>query len=105
MLSGCTTSTCGCFSHSSDSTNDASPDAICPVPILLEIKTRAENSTSPLNNFKGEHLLQTHLQMACTGFSYVIVESFDPETETANFFLVRKDELLLSVLKEITDSS
>ena len=42
--------------------------------------------------------------MACTGFSYVIVESFHPETETASFFLVRKDELLLSVLTEITDS-
>ena len=68
--------------------------------ILLEIKTRAENSTSSLNNLKGEHLLQTHLQMAGTGFSYVIVESFHPETETANFLPVKKDELLLS---ELTD--
>ena len=42
--------------------------------------------------------------MACTGFSYVKFESFHPETETANFFLVRKDELLLSVLTEITDN-
>ena len=40
--------------------------------------------------------------MACTGFPYAIVESFHPET--ANFFSVRKDELLLSVLTEITDS-
>ena len=42
--------------------------------------------------------------MACTGFSYVIVESFHPDTETANSFLIRKDELLLSVLTVITDS-
>ena len=42
--------------------------------------------------------------MVCIGFSYVIVESYHPETKSANFFLVRKDELLLSVLKEITDS-
>ena len=42
--------------------------------------------------------------MACTGFSYVIIEPFHPETETANFFLVTKDELPLSVLTEITDS-
>ena len=103
-VTGCTTSTCGYFSRHSDSNYGASPDAICPGPILLEIKTIAENSTSPLNNLKGEHLLQTHSQMACTVFTYVIVESFHPETETANFFLVWKDELLLSVLTEITDS-
>ena len=84
-VTGCTTSTCGYFSHPSDSTYGASPDAICPGPILLEIKTRAENSTSPLINLKGEHLLQIHLQMVCTGFSYVIIESFHPETETAIF--------------------
>ena len=42
--------------------------------------------------------------MACTGFDNVIVESFYPESNSANFFLVRKDELLLSVLKDITDS-
>ena len=89
-VTGCTTSICGYFSHRSDSNYGARPDAICPGPILLEIKTRAENSTSPLNNFKGGHLLQTHLQTACTGFSYVIVESFHPETETANFFLSKE---------------
>ena len=72
--------------------------------MLLEIKTRAEKSTSPLDNLKGEHLIQSQLQMACTGFDYVIVESFHPESNSANFFLVRKDELLLSVLKDITDS-
>ena len=83
-VTGCTTSTCGYYSHPY-SNYGASPDAICPGPILLEIKTRAENSTSPLNNLQGEHLRQTHLQMACTGFSYVFVESFHPETETANF--------------------
>ena len=103
-VTGCTTSTCGYFSHPSNSNYGVSPDAICPGPILLEIKTRAENSTSPLNNVKGEHLLQNHLQMACAGFLYAIVELFHPDTETANFFLVRNDKLLLSVLTEITDS-
>ena len=42
--------------------------------------------------------------MSCTGFRYVIVESFLPEKNNANFFLVPKDELFLSVLKQITDS-
>ena len=52
-VTGCTTSTCGYFSHSSDSNYGACPDAICAGPILLEIKTGAENSTSSLNNLKG----------------------------------------------------
>ena len=51
-VTGFTTSTCGYFSHPSDSNYGASPDAICPGPILLEIKTRAENSTSPLNSLR-----------------------------------------------------
>ena len=78
-VTGCTTSTCGYFSHPLDSNYGASPDAISPGPILLEIKTRTENSTSPLKNLKGEHLFETHLQMAYAGFSYAIVESFHPE--------------------------
>ena len=50
-VTGCTTSTCGYFSHPSDSNYGASPDAVCPGPILLEIKTGAENCTSP---FQGD---------------------------------------------------
>ena len=103
-ITGSTTSKCVFFVHPSDENYGASSDAICPGPVLLEIKTRAENSTSPMDNLKGEHLIQTQLQMACTGFDYVIVESFRPESNSANFFLVRKDELLFSVLKDITDS-
>ena len=103
-ITGSTTSKCVFFVHPSDEKYGASPDAICPGATLLEIQTRAENSTSPLDSLKGEHLIQTQLQMACTGFDYVIVESFHPESNSANFFLVRKDELLLSVLKDITDS-
>ena len=54
-VTDCTTSTCGYFSRPSDSNYGVSPDAICPGPIPFEIITRAENSTSSLNNLKGEN--------------------------------------------------
>ena len=103
-VSGSTASKCGFFIHPDDPKYGASPDAICTAPFLLEVKTRAEKSDAPLANLSGEHLVQAQLQMSCTGFRYVIVESFLPEKNNANFFLVPKDELFLSVLKQITDS-
>ena len=103
-VSGCTTSRCGFFVHPIDSVYGASLDAICPGTILLEVKTHAEKSSAPFQFIKGEHLLQAQLQMACAGFQYVIVESFHAKTNSAKFFLIRKDELLLSVIKEVTDS-
>ena len=72
-VSGSTASKCG-----------ASPDAICTGPFLLKIKTRAEKSDAPLANLNGKHLVQAQLHMACTGFRYVIVESFLPEKNIAN---------------------
>ena len=72
-VSGSTASKCG-----------ASPDAICTGPFLLKIKTRAEKSDAPLANLNGKHLAQAQLHMACTGFRYVIVESFLPEKNIAN---------------------
>ena len=102
--SGSVACRCGFFTHPEDTKYGVSLDAVCPGPILLEIKTRAENSKGPLEKIKGEHLLQAQLQMACTGFHYVIIESFHPETNQASYFIVRKDELLLSVIKLTMDS-
>ena len=39
---------CGFFTHPSDNQYGASPDALGPAGILLEIKTRAINSYGPL---------------------------------------------------------
>ena len=48
-FTGSTTSTCGFFLHPLDKNYGASPDAICPGSLLLDIKTRAEKSTAPLD--------------------------------------------------------
>ena len=52
----CTTVKCGFFEHPEDCKYGASPDAICPGSILLEIKTRAENCSSSLEKLNGERL-------------------------------------------------
>ena len=40
--SGCKTERCGFYKLTEDPHNGSSPDALCPDPILLEVKTRAE---------------------------------------------------------------
>ena len=41
--------------------------------------------------------------MLCTGALYCILESYHPESKSANFFLVKKVMQLLSILKNIVD--
>ena len=42
--------------------------------------------------------------MACTGAPYCILESYHPETQQASFFLAKRDNVLMSVVKDITNS-
>ena len=42
--------------------------------------------------------------MVCTGAPYCILESCHPETQQASFFLVKTDNVLMSVTKDITNS-
>ena len=42
--------------------------------------------------------------MVCTGAPYCILESYYPETQQASFFLVKRDDVLISVMKDITNS-
>ena len=104
-VSGCKTQRCGFYKLAEDPHYGSSPDALRPGPILLEVKTRAENCSGPLDNLvgKGHYVLQPNLQMMCTGAKYYILESYHPESKSANFFLLKKDNLLCSVAKDVTD--
>ena len=92
--SGCKTQRCGFYKLAEDPHYGSSPDALCPGPILLEVKTRAENCSGPLDNLvgKGHYVLQPNLQMMCTGAKYCILESYHPESKSANFFLLKKKQ-------------
>ena len=41
---------------------------------------------------------QTQLQMVCTDASFFIVLSYYPESESGNFFLIQKDNILVDVI-------
>ena len=42
--------------------------------------------------------------MVCTGASYCILESYHPETQQVSFFLVKRDDVLMPVIKDSTNS-
>ena len=73
--SGCKTQHCGFYKLAEDAHYGSSPDALCPGPILLEVKTLAENCSGPLDNLvgKGHYVLQPNLQMMCTRAKYCIL--------------------------------
>ena len=105
-LSNSETQTCGFFEDPSDSNYGASPDALAASSLILEVKTRAAKPEGPLTSLKQlpSYYIQPQLEMVCTGASYCILESYHPETQQASFFLIKRDDVLMSVIKDITNS-
>lgn len=94
--------TSGFFFHPTDRRYGASPDGIGQT-FLLEVKTRALNSLVPLDNVTGPHILQSNLQVACTGGNITFLESYLPEQNIANVFFVKRDNLVIDVCKAMLD--
>ena len=105
-MSNSETQTCGFFEEPSDSNYGASPDALAASSLILEVKTRAAKTEGPLTSLKQQpsYYIQPQLEMVCTGASYCILESCHPETQQPSFFLIKRDDVLISVIKDITNS-
>ena len=76
------------------------PDTLCPGPILLEVKTHAENCSGPLDNLvgKGHHVLQPNLQMMCTGYKVLHFGVIPSRVYVGQLFpVLKKDKLLCSI--------
>ena len=101
-----TTSSCGFFLHPSNGCFGASPDALGPNGILIEIKTRAKNSDGPLKNLDlcPHYFVQCQLQMACTDAHSCILVSYHPESKSGNFFLIHRDNILIDIFMEVCNS-
>ena len=69
------------------------------------MKTRAENAEMPLEKVTGSHVIQTNFQMCCTWGQITFLQSYLPEKKCSNFFFIKRNNLLIDVMKEITDHS
>ena len=56
----------------------SSPDAVGPLGILLEVKSRAEVSLSPLESLDTvpQYFMQCQLQMLCTDVEFSVLQSY-----------------------------
>ena len=62
----------------------SSPNALAPLGILLEVKTRVEGSLPFLESLDNvpQYFVQCQLQMICTDTEFWIMQSYCPETKT-----------------------
>ena len=109
-VSKSTTQICGFFTHPSNKNFGASPDALGPNGILVEIKTRAklkdETKQRPLENLDTcpAYYVQCQLQMACTDAHTCILVSYNPESDSGNCFAILRNQKLINIMLDVCDS-
>ena len=81
----------GFFNHPQNNKYGSSPDALGPIGILPEVKTRAKRSLGQLNSIErcSQYFIQCQLQMLCTNAEFCILQSYHPETKYSIFFLIK----------------
>ena len=80
----------------------SSPDEVGPLGILLEVKSRAEVSLSPLESLDTvpQYFMQCQLQMLCTDVEFFVLQSYRP---TSIFITVKDNNTLTTIIKQLTD--
>ena len=103
-VSNCKTEKCGFLLHPSDTRYGSSPDALGPLGILLEVKTRAEGSSGPLESLEKfpYYFVQCQLQMLYTGAEFYILQSYHLESKTSKL-IIKYNNTLMTIIKEIVD--
>ena len=73
--------------------------------ILLEVKTRAEGTSSPLESLEKfpHYFVQCQLQILCAGAGFCILQFYQPEPKTSKFFIIKYNNTLMTIIKEIVD--
>ena len=104
-VSNCKTEKCGFFLYPTDSRNGSRPDALGPLGILLELKTKAEGFFGPLELLEKfpHYFVQCQLLMLCTSAEFCILQSYHPESKTSKFFIFKYNNTLMTIIKEIVD--
>ena len=65
----------------------------------------AEGSSGPLESLEKfpHYFVQCQLQMLCTGAEFYILQSYHPESKTSKFFIIKYNNTLMTIIKEIVD--
>ena len=73
--------------------------------ILLEVKTQAEGILSPLQSLDTvpQYFGPCQLEMLCTDAEFCILQSYHPETKTSIFFIVKCNNILATIIKQLID--
>ena len=89
-ISNCKTEKCEFFLHPTDSRYGSSPDVLGPLGILLEVKTRGEGSSGPLESLENfpHYFVQCQLQILCTGAEFCIWNLTTLNQKLQNFSLL-----------------
>ena len=105
-MSKSVTKRCGFFLHPTNNRYGASPDALGPSGVIIEIKTRAVNSQYPIPSLVpfSNYYLQCQMQMVCTNAHSCILLSYHPESKYGNFFLIKRDNLIMDMVIDACDS-
>ena len=109
-VSKSTTQKCGFYTHPSNRNFGASPDALGPDGILVEIKTHAKlkdkSKQKPLENLNTcpEYYVQCQLQIACTDAHTCILVSYNPESDSGNCFAILRNQKLINIMLDVCDS-
>ena len=76
-----------------------------PLVILLDVKTRAEGILSPLQSLDTvpQYFGPCQLEMLCTDAEFCILQSYHPETKTSIFFIVKCNNTLATIIKQLID--
>ena len=87
-ISKCKTERCGFFHFENDMRYGSSPDALGPLWILLEVKTKAEGSLSPLQSLDTvpQYFVQCHLQILSTDAEFFMLQSTTQKQKHQIFF-------------------
>ena len=73
--------------------------------ILLEVRTRSEGSAGPLESLEKflHYFVQCQLQLLCTDAEFYISQSYHPESKTSKFLIIKYNNTLMTIIKEIVD--
>ena len=73
---------------------------------FIRSKKKGERSSGPLESLEkfSHYFVQCQLQMLCTGAEFCILQSYHPESKISKVFIIKYNNTLMTIIKEIVAS-